>query len=302
VSTALNEMQFEILPSLSAEEGVVFGIGADVSMDDGGFIPGDDEWENEDQKNPRRGGTAFGRETLNGPTHGFNLHVNASDIPTARAALARIKTAWRAKHIRDNPGVIIPVRYRIDDEVRRFYGRPRRFAAPPDNRILSGMVPITADFAAVDGNFYDDEEQGITLGLATEGEGEGGFTFPTIFPMTTLPSGESEQTAVVGGDSATYPIIRFNGPVTNPRLVADDWTLRLDMTIESTQYVEVDLRPWAMTVLLNGTASVAGKLGLRTYLSDMKFEPGLHLLRFQGSAEASSATCEVRWSNAHNSI
>lgn len=298
--SSLEEMQFELLPSLSAEDGFVFGIGASVSVDDGGFLPGDDNWENQNEANPRRGGVSFGRDRLSGPTHGWDLHVNETSVKTAKQTLGAFKTAWRALHIRNTPGAVLPVRYRLGEEVRRFYGRPYRLSAPPDNLILSGYVPITCDFQAVDGFFYDDEEQSVTLGLAQGSEG--GFTFPITFPVTSLPTGLGGDQAVVGGDAPTYPIVRFNGPVENPSLESNDWTLALDRTLGLGEYVEIDLRPWAISVLLNGQASVAGDLRRRTYLADMAFDPGRHELIYRGSSLSSYSTCEVRWSNAHNSL
>jgi hypothetical protein len=300
VSTDLEEMQCELLPSLTAESGYAFGIGLDVSIDDEGFIPGEDEWIDEDESNPRRGGTSHGRDTLQGPLWAFNLHVDRDDRYEALETLGEFKTAWRAMHIRQTPGAVLPLRYQIGQRTRRIYGRPRRLAAPPSNRILGGFVPITVDFSAVDGYTYDDVEQLVTLSL--QSGSEGGFVFPLEFPFTTLPVGLSQQQAINGGDADTYPVVRFNGPVDNPSLETDDWVLALDLGIAAGNYVEVDLRPWALTVLLNGESSVSGALGRRTYMSAMKFEPGIHDMVFRGSSVSSSATCEVRWSNAWNSI
>jgi hypothetical protein len=300
MSTVLSEMQFEILPSVTAETGEAFGIGLPVSVDDGGFLPGDDDWTHQDQADEGRGGMRFGRDVLAGPTWGWNLHVNETDVPSAIATLSRFKAAWRALKVRNTPGAMVAIRYRLADRYRVIYGRPRRFSAPPTNEILSGKVPITCDFQCVDAFTYDDEQQVVQLTL--QQGSEGGFTFPTVFPVTTLPVGGSAQQAVVGGDAPTYPIVRFNGPVVNPVLETDEWSLTLDLSIQADQYVEIDLRPWVLTALLNGTASVADSLDRRQYLSDISLEPGPHTLTFRGSSESSSATCAVRWSNAHNSI
>lgn len=300
MSTTLNEFQFELLPDLEAEAGQVFGIGADMSIDDEGFAPGDDEWEIEDEMNPRRGGINFGRDTLQGPTWAFDLHVNRLDIAGAIETLSSFRTAWRAQKIRQTPGAVLPLRYRLNDRYRRVYGRPRRLSAPPSNKIMSGYVPVTVDFQCADGFTYSDQEQSVQLSL--QQGSAGGFVFPLVFPFTTLPVGTSQQQVVVGGDAPTFPIVTFTGPVTNPVLVTSTWTLGLDMTIEEGQTVELDLRPWAMTVMLNGTSSVAGKLGRRQYLAEMALEPGPTMLTFRGSSEVSSATCAVRWSDAWNSI
>lgn len=296
----LDDMQFELLPTTTAQDGQVFGIGAKVSIDDAGFDPGEDDWEVEDEMNPRRGGTAFGRDILAGPTWGFALHVNESDVATAKATLGEFKTAWRALSIRQRPGTVLPLRYQLDQEVRRVYGRPRRFAAPPDNKILSGYIPITADFQCADSFTYDDAEQVQTLQLNVGSEG--GFIFPATFPFQTLPTGLNVSSMVVGGDAPTYPVIRITGPVTNPLIETDDWTLTLDMSIALGDYVEIDLRPWAMTALLNGDSSVAGQLGRRQYLADMALQPGPTVVVYRGSGGSGFSTCSIRWRNAWNSI
>ena len=300
MATTLNEMQFELLPSETAAAGEVFGLGRDVSVDEDGFVPGSTDWAVQDQDNPTRGGTAFGRDRLLGPTWAWDLFVNEQDVISARRTLGRFAAAWRALHIRETPGEVIPLRYRMGDEVRRIYGRPRALEAPPNNMILSGFVPIQCDFKAVDGFTYDDVEQTLVLGLSQGSEG--GFIFPVTFPVDTLPVGSQQGQAVVGGDAPTYPVVRFNGPVSTPMLITPEWTLRLDLSIPANQYVEVDLRPWRLTALLNGTGSVAGKLNARTRLSDLKLNPGRHNLTFRGTSSTGSATCTVRWASAHNSI
>lgn len=300
MGTTLKEMQFELLPAIDAAAGQVFGIGSSISLDDGGFDPGDDDWSDQDQENPSTGATAFGRDRLLGPTWAFDLHVNESDVPSALSSLGEFKAAWRAKEIRETPGAVLPLRYRIGDRYRKIYGRPRRLAAPPDNKILSGYIPITADFKCVDGYTYDDVEQSTTMTL--NGGTSGGFIFPVVFPSSTIPTTLSTENIFVGGDADTYPVVRFTGPVTNPSLELDDWIMSLQVNIEAGDYVEVDLRPWAKTALLNGVTSVAGTLGRRQYMKKMKFSPGPKGLTFRGTSAFNTATCTVRWANAHNSI
>jgi hypothetical protein len=301
MATDLQEMQFELLPTLTAGAGQVFGIGGKVSVNgDDGWDPGEDDWETQDETNPRRGGTAFGRDTLNGPTWAFNLHVNERNVGDAVDTLGQFKTAWRAVKIRQTPGAVIPIRYRINNRVRRAYGRPRRFAAPPNNMILSGFVPITADFACVDGYTYDGVESVVTLGL--QAQTEGGLIFPLVFPFESLTVGETEGSATVGGDAPTYPIVTFRGPVRQPGLSTPAWSLELNTELGEGEVVVVDLRPWAMSALKQDGSSVAGTFARRTRLVDMKLEPGQTRLSYRGATSSASATCEVRWSNAWNSI
>lgn len=298
---SLNEMQFEILASEESSEGVGFGIGLDISVDDGGFDPGANEWGVQDTVSPTRGHTQFGRDYLTGPTWAWSLHTNRSDVPEAVESLGVLSTAWRGWEIIDTPGAVLPIRYRLADRVRRVYGRPRRFSAPPSNRIISGLVPITCDFKCVDAFTYDDEESSVSLS-ANVSQKSTGFTFPVIFPTTTAPPESREGRAFIGGDAPAYPVIRIDGPISKPFLSTDDWRLDLDISLAAGEYAVVDTRPWKLTALKNGTQSVAGKLGRRQWLGDMKLRPGNRSLSFGGSSSTGGATCTVSWRNTHNSI
>jgi hypothetical protein len=297
----LAEHQFEILPDEASIAGVGFGIGLDVSVNGDGFDPGETEALVQDSVNSTRGSTMFGRDELLGPTWTWAAHVDQTDVITALAAQGELKKAWRADAVRQRPGATSVIRYRIGDRVRRVYGRPRRWAAPPDNKILSGFIPVTMTFKTADDLHYADTETATDIGFVAESAG--GFIFPTTFPATALPAGQRDGLITVGGDVATYPIIRFNGPVTNPRLACDNsWSVQLDMSIADGQYVEIDTRPWKLTVLRLNAYSEAGKLGKRTRMKDMVLTPGNHDLAFTGNSAEGTASCIVRWRDAYASL
>lgn len=298
--TELNEMQFEILPYAEANQGVPFGIGCDVSVNGDGFKPGGPEWYTEDSDNPINGAKQFGRDHLLGSTWQWDLHVNRDQVGNAAKSLADLATSWRALSIRDEIGAVLAIRYQLAGRTRRVFGRPRRFEYSPDNLILQGFCPIAADFQCVDSHTYDDQVTSVMLGL--EIVPTGGWIFPTIFPITSLPGGSGDSGGVVSGDDYTYPIIRFDGPVTNPSLETADWAISLDIAIGAGEYVEVDTRPWVQTVMLNGDISVAGALGKRQWLSNMRLRPGQHDFVYRGSAASGGSSCEVRWRSAWNSI
>lgn len=299
---------FELLPSVSATDGATFGIGLDVSLDENGFVPGSTDWGVQDTENSQSGVTAFGRDRLLGPVWNWQLHVNRTSEAEALATLRSFRTAWHWLDGRSTPGKVTALRFQLDGKKRRIYGRPRRFEAPPDNRILSGYVPVSVDFKCVDGFIYDDTMTEVVLQLGQNLEDEGvdsggGFVFPATFPVNTLPVTNRQSQLVVGGDAPAYPILRFtanSGPLINPGFVSTDWRIDLEYTIPSGSYVEIDTRPWAMTVLLNGSASVAGRVGKRQRMSKMRFKPG----RFEGKMVGSStgvATCSVKWAPTYNS-
>ena len=297
----LAEHQFELLPTELSTAGVGFGIGLDVSIDQEGWDPGDAEWQVQDSLNEQRGTRNFGRDVLAGPTHTFAAFVDQDDVDTAVAALETLRTAWLAPAIRDTPGLMSIMRYRLAGRNRLFYGRPRKFASPPSNRILNGYIPITMTFDTVNALFYEDLASTTTIPYATTSDG--GVTFPLTFPVSSLPSGQREGSVYIGGSVATYPVIRFNGPIQNPYLTCGSaWTVQLNMTIASGQYVEVDARPWKMTVLRNGLYSEAGSLTRRTRFKDLVLNPGPQEFAFGGTDLGGAPTCTVTWRGAYASL
>lgn len=307
------DYHFELLPEIDSANGAPFGIGLGIGLDSDGFAPGSTDWAIQDSENAQNGTTGFGRDRLLGPSWNWQLHVNRDDAAGALESLRAFRKAWHWLHGRDTPGKVTALRFQLEGEQRRIYGRPRRFEAPPDNKILGGYVPISVDFKCVDGFVYDDVMQSVVMRLGETlvvdeeaVDSGGGFVFPVVFPVETLPPKQSQAPQfAIEGDAPAYPIVRFeatSGPLVNPRLITDEWSLSMDYTIASGQFVEVDTRPWRMTALLNGdpTASVAGFLGRRERMSKIRFNPGRFQARFLGSSSG-VGTCAVRWAATWNS-
>lgn len=301
--TALSEHQFEILPTDSANDGFVFGIGAEVSIDEEGFDPGEAEWLTQDAQNTRRGVVGFGRDVLGAKTWTWDSHVDQDDVESAVDVLDRFSAAWSPENLARTPGSVTALRYRIAGRDRRVFGRPRRYAAPPSNRILGGYVPVTHDFQCVDSFTYDDVESSALIGYASA-SGTGGFTLPMAMPLVTMPSqGNGGGQITVGGRARTYPIIRFIGPWTNPVFHTDDWTLRWKGEIGPTGWVEIDTRPWALTVKDESGASAVAGLDRQTWLEDMWFAPQSQpQISLDGIAASGGAGALVRWRNTWTSI
>lgn len=302
MATELAEHQFEILPSAEAESGVVFGVGAAVSVNEEGFDPGDIDWLTQDSQNTRRGVRAFGRDVLGAGTWAWESHVDQEDVETAVDALEELASAWRPVLLAQEPGAFTALRYRLAGRTRRVFGRPRRWSAPPSNRILNGYVDITHEFDLIDSFIYDDQEQSETILYVSGAEG-GGFVLPATMPITTLPSeGVGSGQITIGGRARVYPIIRFNGPWTNPILTTDDWSLAWTGEIGAGEWVEIDTRPWVLTVLREDGSWAEG-LGRSSWLEDCWFpaqsSPQISL---SGVATGGGASATIRWRNAWNSI
>lgn len=306
--TTLSEFQFEILPDEDAANGFVFGIGAEVSCDDEGFDPGENEWVTQDSVNTRRGVNAFGRDVLGGKTWVWESHVNRGKVSDALDTLERFSAAWGPEDLVLQPGVQTALRYQMAGRYRRVYGRPRRFAAPPSNRILSGYVPVTHDFKLVDSRTYDDAEASVLIPYSSTITA-GGFVFPAVFPLVTSANvGTGSSQITVGGNAKTYPVIRFNGPWTNPAMITPDWEIAWFGSLAAGEWVEIDCRPWRLTVLNQDGSSVVGTssgggLSKRVALEDVVLRPQTQPeISLDGISTSGTASASIRWRNAWTSL
>jgi hypothetical protein len=297
MATLLEDHQFEILRE-DADTGVPFGIGLDVSCDASGFDPGANDWLVQDQEDPFSGATRMGRDVRTGSTFTWALHVNTTTENEALDALDALADAWTPDDLDGGEAMIL--RYKVGGRVRRVYGRPRRFAQAPDNRILGGMIPVTADFKRVDPMFYDDSPESTVLGMAYASAG--GFVFPVTFPVLTQPGGFQNGSVFVSGRRKTWPIIRIDGPVVNPQIMTDNWTIETTLTLNEGHYVEIDTRPWKRTITLDGTSAIPGALNAKTRLRDLFLMPGAQAFGFRGISGTGTATCTISWYPAYPSL
>lgn len=297
MATVLDEHQFEILGE-NDDTGVAFGIGLAVSCNADGFDPGANDWLIQDQDDPFSGATRMGRDVRTGSTFTWALHVNQTTEMDALDALDELADAWAPDGLQGAETMVL--RYKVGGRTRRVYGRPRRFASNPDNRSLSGMIPVTADFKRVDPLFYDDSPESTVLGLAYTSSG--GFVFPVTFPVLTQPGGYQTGSVFVSGRRKTWPIIRIDGPVVNPQIHTDQWDLNLTLNLNEGHYVEIDTRPWKRTVTLDGTSAIPGALNAKTRLRDLFLMPGQQAFGFRGISGTGTASATISWYPAYASL
>lgn len=292
----LQDFQYEILPDEDSPDGVGFGIHLDVSVDDGGFDPGSADWATQDGQNPLTGSTMFGRDALLGETWAWNAHINRQETSEALTTLRALRKAWRARNTVTEPGKMSIIRYQMEGQRRRTYGRPRRFAAPPDNKILNGYVPVTMDFKTATPFTFDDLEQITTVQFNSTSNG--GLRFPVAFPASPLPPGERQGSILVGGDAPAFPVFTFIGPIVNPWIMWDDRKWTFNASLNDGIPLTVDTRPWKQTIMANGQ-SAPGALGRRQYLQDMTISPGGHEVTFGGFSSFATAQLQFRWRDTY---
>jgi hypothetical protein len=290
--TELNVWQFQL-------GDVVFGHGTPVVHT--GFTMTEPASTTADQAMAGEDGVQMGRDYLQGRTLAWDLVVNAYTSTDGRAQWQALESAWDARETRSTPGAVTALRLRVPGGATCVaYGRPRRIA-PADMQFLrNGALPVTADFSTADRFFYGDVEQELSFGIRITIGAGGGITWPVTWPVTWA-SGDTSNSdvAVNAGNAPTWPIITFEGPVTNPTIVLGDnlHTLQLVTTIAENQTVTIDTHPWARSVVRDDGGSLAGTMrGSR--LSDLVLPPGPTLISMQGIDLDGTASGRIRWRDA----
>lgn len=128
----------------------------------------------------------------------------------------------------------------------------------------------------------------------------GGLSLPFSLPFSFVGGVDGSASVTNSGDIATYPTIRFNGPLTNPRLYNDENGLfiQLNTTIDIGDYIIIDTLK--KTVLENGSVN---KLSTMTENSRWLYiSPGENTLSLTSGNSGDTGTAVVSFSDAYSAI
>jgi hypothetical protein len=294
----MREKQFMI-------DGVTFGLAAPIAMTDTGWSVGGPTLRTSDTDVAGGGGRRFGREFRGATTWGFSLYTNADSEEEAWDRLTELRAAWES--LGDNSDVVdsevvLPLFYRIAGKDRLVYGRPRRFSYTPDNRSLSGMIPIEADFELSYPLYLDAQENSFSLGILPPLDVESGVIVPVIVPFTSSAGVSERRTSItIGGDRPTPVVIELDagtGPLGDARVEIDGNVVQLQDDVNPNDNVIIDPRPWvrAVTTASGGAVAIDARV---SRLSKFWIAPGTHEVVFSGVDPTSSATAVIRWHDAY---
>lgn len=286
--------------------GVRFGYGTGLEVRE--FEIGPPDIETGDLTLPGQDGTVFGRDTHSGRTLTWELFTARQwSASEARARWAELQSVWSDPSIRLRPRTVVPLRMRIPgSRTVVVYGRPRRFEAPGAGMLRQGHVELLADFTTADGLFYSDDgpdgEGGarqISLGLVASGGS--GIVWPVEWPAVWGAQGERQDAVVNRGDSPSWPVITFYGPVAQPsiEIVGTGRRLSLDTTLAYDRSITVDTRPWARTILRDDGASFAG-VARGAALSEFVLPVGQTVLAYRGTDLSGQSRCVISWRDAYS--
>lgn len=301
-----------------------------------------------DQSLPGEDGIRLGRDYQRSATVTFELGVDAVDAPVDRhyplpywavkgqrigdwdenplylellkkkgtpwewnqEGVSMLRQVWRGDAIRLKPTRVAWLLHKTAGRTRRMYGRPRKFEVAHSRFARQGYTPVVADFVSLDDRFYDDAEKVAEMwDMYQRGKpSRPGRPAPSLPVWVVQPSNKS-VTLRVTGRLPTYPVIVINGPCKDPKIsISGLWSVQLHKTLKTDEYVTIDARPWARTVLhttASGTSSSAADKLTRSSprLGDMSLPTGLWNATLSYTRTSTDYNTgprvEIRWRDAH---
>lgn len=209
--------------------------------------------------------------------------------------VAALRAAWEGS--RDDPGAVDVLRYSLPGRVRRVYGRPRRWQVG-DVRLAwhASYQRVAASFVLADPRHFTDDARSVTLSIVPASTG--GLKAPLRAPLSTVRSSAPRAGVITAHGDAPAPVtVTFRGPITNPWIRGNGWTIGLAGSLAYDQSVTVDAL--ALTAIRQDGASVGGLLTADTRLRDAALTPGVQQeITFGGTDPTGTATAEITWRDA----
>lgn len=258
------------------------------------FDPGKTEHQDEDVLNPLDGTLMMGRDRVVPPKWEFKLGMGDFTKGPALRSLGELMRVWQVPQT--EPGVVFPLKYKLDGRVRQVFGRPRPFSFNPEMLVNVGYVVAVAGFHLQDAQYYDIVRQSVQLRMLAQPVGSG-FTAPFLVPIMT-DAGQGRAGFAVNNGSAPAPFtLRINGPVGNPKVSGPGWFLHLNRSIAEKDWVEVDTR--AFTVRTRGGADIPGSLTRSSRLLSARLKPGRNEIIFEGVDPTGISNINLSWFDAY---
>lgn len=282
----LGDFQFDL-------EGFVFGHGCSIGVEV--FDNGVSTWRTQDAPISHEDGVMFGRDYLTPGSWRWEMFTDEKTYQEARVTANQLAKIWLDRKRRDIPGDVVPLRYSVGGEVHRVYGRPRRWAAKYGAKTaLSGNIPIDADFALADHRVYADIEQVFELDLTQASVG--GLIEPLVEPLTTIGDpGPREGIFTVETDDDTWVVVTFFGPVVNPFITVNGWTIRIQGVLGFDEILTIDPRPWKRSAVINDVTPAGYLLDRAARLDQMLLSNGEHELVFGGLDYTGDSKVRLSW-------
>ena len=189
-----------------------------------------------------------------------------------------------------------PLQFQLSaaDSLQFFNARVRTNQTTITPEFTYGYITSQITFFCPDPRAYDNSLLSATLGL----DGPLGRTYNRTYNLTYLSGTYTPNTPVFNaGQTNTYPVITFNGPITNP-VFGNNTTgnyVTLNYTFSNTDIGVIDLG--AKTITLNGNPARNLMQGGSNWFYA---QPGNNAFYYNGSGTlAGTTSASVSWRNAY---
>lgn len=306
MSEPLGNYQYEILRDEDDANPVRFGLGLPIDVPEDGFKPGGSTMRTDDQLLDGRDGVAFGADLETPGSWTFDTFTGPQcyDARTAKQAWRELIAVWPAKTTVRKTGGLQMLRYSIDGEVRRVYGRPRKREPNPNNDLLSGKMLGSIQFDLVDARSFSDDEHSVSLNsipVATTGR-----KFPAKFPWRAAGAAEATSTVAAVTGFVEAPVrIQVEGPqtgfATGLSIRCALWEVKI-RRLEAGEVVIVDSRPWVAAAVRPDGSGYPQALAAPTQVAGLELTPGSHQFFMSGVDPTGTAKATVFWRDAEASF
>lgn len=120
---------------------------------------------------------------------------------------------------------------------------------PQGKHFRHAPLECALQFKCADPRRYSLDELGGTVTLPMS---SGGLAYPLTYPLDYGTSAIGSLTVDNEGSTAAPLLVTFNGPLTNPALITEDWSMAWGITLAAGETLQVDTAEG--TALLNGEA------------------------------------------------
>lgn len=282
-----------------ALDGVRFGRGTAINVPPDGFTPGDGSLAVSINDHPTSHGSLLGRDFRRSANWGFDLQAMGDSAREALDITAALRDVWWNEDNEDTPGAVSELEYRLGGRTRLVYGRGRRWTPSPNNQLIGGVLPITADFEVIYPASFG-PEQSITVSANGANQAVAGIEAPLESPLIGFGGGEPQASSItIGGETATWLTLEFHGGI-NPYVEIGGWRYELDGSVGGDEVVTADARPWTRGI----TSSMGGAFGATrtSRLAFVKLKPGQHSVTYGNLDFGTSASVLIRWRDAYKSL
>ncbi|GHE80139.1 hypothetical protein GCM10014715_39390 [Streptomyces spiralis] len=229
-----------------------------------------------------------------------------ADPGQALDLLAQLQQITGTDSIRKTAGALATLRVKMPGrDTKCLFGRWRRVEPVSMSQAVYGWIPLTLEFAVTDPRWHGDQLQGLMLPLDISDDSQG-FTAPVVAPITTGVSNPAERPGWITneGDQPAWPTVRFDGPVTNPKvwIVETGRYLQLQTSLAAGERIDIDTRPGTRWVLRNGSGNAAPALTSGSRMDLFQIPPGTSEVRWTATDYTNTCRLTVSWRDAYTAL